>query len=130
MAYFLKEAMLMINRWMKSARHAVSGLRYAFQHERNFRIECGIGITVFVLIWIFPLASWERALVLAMIGWVLSAELTNTIVERMVDMFKPRLHPYARVIKDVMAASVLLSALSALAVGLAIFVPHIAPWLR
>lgn len=128
MAYFLEEGMLMIHRWMKSARYAVSGLRYAFRHERNFRIECYIGMGVFVSMWIFPLTHWERALILAMIGWVLSAELVNTIIERIVDMFKPRLHPYARVIKDVMAASVLLSSLSALVVGLAIFVPYILRW--
>ena len=115
----------MIESWVKSARHAVSGFRYAFRHERNFRIECFVAMGVIVLSVLFPLATWERVFLLFMIGWVLGAELINTIVERIVDMLKPRLHPYARVIKDIMASAVLLSSIIAFIIGVLIFSPHV-----
>lgn len=114
----------MIKRWIKSARHAFSGFRYAFRHERNFQIECIIALLVIILLFLLPLESWERVFLLVMIGWVLSAELANTIGERIVDMLKPRLHPYARVIKDIMAAVVLLASVIAFIVGVLILYPH------
>lgn len=115
----------MIRAWCKSVRHAFSGLRYAFRHEKNFRIECYIALFVVLFIIILPLDVWERVFLFAMIGWVLVAELANTIIERIVDMLKPRLHPYARIIKDIMAATVLLSSLIALIIGGIILFPHI-----
>jgi diacylglycerol kinase len=110
--------------WIKSAQHAFSGFRYAFRHERNFQIECFIALIMIVLLFLLPLASWERVFLLVMIGWVLSAELANTIGERIVDMLKPRLHPYARVIKDIMASVVLLASIIAFTVGILILYPH------
>jgi len=56
--------------------------------------------------------------------WVMAFELMNTAVERVVNVLKPSPHPYARVIKDVMAASVLLSALGAGVIGVIVFLPH------
>ncbi|NCU41952.1 MAG: diacylglycerol kinase [Candidatus Moranbacteria bacterium] len=115
----------MIQVWYKSVRHAFSGLQYAFRHEKNFRIECYIALLGVFLIIILPLDVWERVFLFAMIGWVLVAELANTIIERIVDILKPRLHPYARIIKDIMAATVLLSSLFALVIGGIILFPHI-----
>jgi len=57
--------------------------------------------------------------------WVLITELTNTVLERVVDILKPRIHPYARLIKDIMAAVVLISCFVAIAVGIIIFWPYI-----
>ena len=56
---------------------------------------------------------------------VLIMELINTIMERVVDILKPRVHPYVRLIKDLMAASVLLASILAVIVGLIIFIPYI-----
>ena len=47
----------------------------------------------------------------------------NTALEAVVDMTMPEVHPLARVAKDVAAAAVLLSALSAVLVGLLIMGP-------
>jgi len=56
--------------------------------------------------------------------WVLILELINTVVERVVDILKPRIHPYARLIKDLMAAVVLISSIVAVIVGIIIFYPY------
>jgi diacylglycerol kinase len=52
-------------------------------------------------------------------------EMLNTLVERLINVFRPRLHPIARVIKDMTAAAVLMSAICALAVGIIIFWPYL-----
>lgn len=115
----------MVRSFLKSFRCALSGLRYAYKHERNFRIECIVASIVIFIVFLFPMDTWKQVTLVVMVGWVLSAELANTIVERMVDMLKPKLHPYVRVIKDLMAATVLLSSFVALIVGILIFLSYI-----
>ncbi|MNY79213.1 Undecaprenol kinase [compost metagenome] len=60
-----------------------------------------------------------------MSGIVLIAELLNTAIEVLVDLVSPDIHPKAKIIKDVAAAAVLVSALTAVVVGLVIFIPKI-----
>jgi diacylglycerol kinase len=57
--------------------------------------------------------------------WILVVELVNTVVERVVDILKPRVHPYVKLIKDMMAAVVLISAVFASAIGIIIFYPYL-----
>lgn len=93
--------------------------------ERNFQIELFVaGVVLFGMI-VFDLSVLERVALILCIAWVLTLELVNTAVERIMDVLQPRIHPYARIIKDVMAAAVLVSSGGALLVGLAIFVPRV-----
>ena len=93
--------------------------------ERNFQIELFVaGVVLFGMI-VFDLSVLERVALILCIAWVLTLELVNTAVERIMDVLQPRIHPYARIIKDVRAAAVLVSSGGALLVGLAIFVPRV-----
>ena len=76
-----------------------------------------------LMIW-FPLPLWQAVALLLLIVFVLSLELINSILERFVDVFKPRIHPMVEEIKDLMAGAVLIASLGALLVGLLIFVPY------
>ncbi len=108
----------------KSFTCAFRGLKYALTSERNFQIEFLVAVFVGTLILIFDIKSWEAIVLVAMIMWVLIIELANTVVERVVDILKPRVHPYVRLIKDMMASVVLISAVFAAAVGIIIFYPY------
>jgi len=119
-----------IRRIGKSFRHAARGLKYSLSNERNFQIEVVIAVFVFALIFIFKLKNWEAIALVLMIMWVLMMELTNTVVERVVDILKPRIHPYARLIKDIMAAVVLISSLTAVVVGVIVFYPYVKELIR
>lgn len=113
-----------IKKFGRSCRHAIRGLKYALANERNFQIELVIGIFVVILIFVFKVKNWEAVILMLMVMWVLITELTNTVVERVVDILKPRIHPYARLVKDIMAAVVLISALMAIVAGVIIFYPY------
>lgn len=113
-----------IRRFKRSLRHALDGIKYALAHEKNFRIELLIAVLVVFLIFVFKVKNWEAIILLLMIMWVLISELTNTVLERVVDILKPRIHPYARLIKDLMAAVVLISAVVSIIVGIIIFYPY------
>lgn len=114
-----------IRKLNKSFRHAFRGLKYTILNERNFQIELIVAAFVIALIFIFKVKSWEAIILILMIMWVLVTELTNTVVERVADIIKPRIHPYSRLIKDIMAAVVLISSVIALAIGVIIFYPYI-----
>lgn len=113
-----------IKRFRRSLKHAWDGISYALIHEKNFRIEIMIAFFVVMLMFIFKVKSWEAIVLILMIMWVLISELTNTVLERVVDILKPRIHPYARLIKDLMAAVVLISSIVAIIVGIIIFYPY------
>jgi undecaprenol kinase len=113
-----------IKKFNRSFSHAMDGLKYAIKFERNFRIEIMFSILVIALILIFRVREWETVILIVMMMWVLAMELINTVFERVVDMLKPRVHPYARLIKDVMASAVLLSSIAAFIIGLIIFFPY------
>jgi len=114
-----------LRKFKKSLRHAFDGLAYAVQRERNFRIELVFAFLVLAAIFVFKVKNWEAIVLILMIMWVLITELTNTVLERVVDMLKPRIHPYARLIKDIMAAVVLISSIVAIIVGVIIFYPYV-----
>ena len=110
-----------LRRFRKSLKHALDGIVYAVSHEKNFRIEIMMAIFVIILMFIFKLKNWEVIVLILMIMWVLILELVNTVLERVVDILKPRIHPYAHLIKDLMAAVVLISSVVAVIIGIIIF---------
>lgn len=113
------------SRFRRSARYAVRGLGHAWRTENNFRIHTFVGLLVFVGMVFIPLSWLERAVLVLVITTILNLELVNTIVERFVGLLEPRIHPYVGVIKDLMAAAILLSATGAVIIGAMIFGPHI-----
>jgi len=109
----------------KSFRYAGRGLKYVTKNEQNFQLEILGGIFIIILMYLFPTRSLEKIALFIVIFAVLVIELINTIFERVVDMLKPRMHPYAQLVKDIMAAAVLLSSIGAVIVGVIIFYPYI-----
>jgi len=111
-------------RFIKSTKDALRGLRVVFKNEQNFRIQILVGLLVVILAFMFPLKIWEIILLILLLVQVLVMELLNTALEYFTDLLKPRLHHYVSLIKDIMAAAVLLTALGSAVIGLIIFLPH------
>lgn len=113
-----------MKKFYRSLSHALDGLLYVVKREHNFQIELVCGIFVLLLILILDVKNWEAVVLILMVAGVLIMELANTVTERIVDMLKPKVHPYARLIKDMTAAAVLISSFVAILVGLIIFYPY------
>ncbi len=114
-----------IGRLLHSFGHAVAGFRFALRKEQNFKIEVVAGILVVAAMLMVEVKIWEAIVLVIMIFGVLILEILNTSLEQLVNMLKPRVHPKAKVLKDLMAASVFLSAVAATVVGILIFWPYI-----
>lgn len=116
--------MLSLRRLFKSFHYASRGIMIAWKYEQSFRIQIAVALVVLVLIFWLRLPLWQAIALLLLIILVLTLELVNSIFERFVDVFKPRIHPMVEEIKDLMAGAVLIASLGALIVGLLIFVPY------
>lgn len=108
----------------KSLKNALEGLKYAISYERNFQIEIVFAFFILALMVIFKIKSWEAIILILMIMLVFITELINTVMERVADILKPRIHPYAKLVKDIMAAVVLIASVMSLIVGVIIFWPY------
>lgn len=116
--------MFSFKRQSQSFSYAIQGLVYVWQHEQNFRIQCLAAVLVIIAMLGFQVKLGEAIILTMMIIFVLVLEVVNTIFEKMVDVLKPRLHTYVKVIKDMMAAAVLIAAVGSVAVALMVFVPY------
>jgi len=110
--------------FFKTFRHAVRGIGDGFRGELNFRIHFVAAIAVVVLGFWMGVSRMEWLVLVLTIAFVLSLELVNSALERAMDVLHPSMHDRVRVVKDMLAASVLVSSLAAIAIGLLIFVPY------
>lgn len=109
-----------------SFKHALAGLAYCVQRERNIKIHLAAAIMAFILGWYLELSRVEFLLLLLFVAAVLIAEVINTAVEVVVDLVSPEFHLLAKAAKDVAAGAVLLAALTSLIAGGLLFLPKLA----
>jgi len=114
-----------MNRFIKSFGYAFSGIKYAFRTQTNFKVHTFLFLLVVLAGWYFDLSEPEWIWVVVVSGLVFVTELANTALEAVVDLISPEYHEKAKIAKDVAAACVLLAAISAMAIGLIIFIPKI-----
>lgn len=117
--------MIQKKRFMESVKNAFRGIALVYKSEQSFRIQVIIGLFVLFFALLFDLRSTQFILIVLLIAVVLVLELINSVLERMIDAFKPRLHPTVRDAKDMMAGAVLIASIISIIVGLVIFAPHI-----
>ncbi len=104
---------------------AIKGLKETLLNEINFRIMAIIALIVVGLMFYFPTARFEKAILIVMIFSVLILELINSAIEKILDFLQPQIDERVRIIKDLMAAIVLIVSTGAIIVGLITFLPYL-----
>ena len=114
--------------WKKrvlSFAYAWQGLKTLLHTEHNSRIHLALTAVAFALLVMLPVSRTEWMVVLMVACLVWMAELFNTAIEKTADLISKDEHPQIRMVKDMAAAGVLISASAAVVVGLLIFLPKI-----
>lgn len=125
----MKESKFSITKRLNSFSYAFNGLKILFKEEHNSWIHLvATGIVIITSISL-RLNIYEWAAIIFCIGLVFTAELFNTAVENIADFLTTEKNNKIKTIKDLSAAAVLISALTALTIGLIIFVPKIISYL-
>lgn len=101
--------------------NATNGIIYSATTQRNIRIQLVLAVIVMVLSLFYRLNTAEFLCLLFAVFLVIFAELINTAIETVVDLFVDVYHPKAKISKDVAAGAVVLAACNALVVGYFIF---------
>lgn len=110
----------------ESLNHACSGLMSTLGREKNFRRDSFIAVGVVILAAYLGVNLNQWLWLIAAIFLVLLAELWNTVIENVVDLLvEKHYHPLAKIIKDVSAGAVLLTAVFAVIIGLLVLGPEI-----
>lgn len=101
--------------------NAINGIVYTATTQRNFRIQLILAVIVLALSLFYGLGTTEFLCLVFALFFVIFAEMVNTAIETVVDLFVDVYHPKAKIAKDVAAGAVVLSACNALVVGYFIF---------
>lgn len=103
--------------------YAFEGMRHALLHEANMRIHLLAAIVIIIAGFIRHISKWQWAAILICIAFVWVAELFNTCIERLCDMYGGNAYNTTiKIIKDVAAAAVLVASLASAIVGIIIFI--------
>ncbi|MBU0709125.1 MAG: diacylglycerol kinase family protein, partial [Candidatus Omnitrophica bacterium] len=101
------------------------GIYYLFVYHRNMRIIFLLGILSFLAGLYIELKGMELVILCITITLVFMAEIFNTAIEMLMNMLTTKYRARIRLVKDIAAAVVLLTALNSLAVGYILFVKKI-----
>jgi len=104
-----------------SFKFAFSGIKIIFQEEQPFRIMVLIGLLVIIAMFYFGLPLTQKAILFLIIILVLALELTNSVIEKFLDITYPQNNYKVKRIKDVFAAIVLIACFGAAVIGILIF---------
>jgi len=114
-----------LTRIYKKFYYAFAGLFHGLLYDFSIQLQFGFaGIAVAVGLF-FHFTVIELSMLLICIGMVLCFEYLNSAVESMIDHLEPKFAPEAKVAKDLGAASVGLSALISLIIGVMFLLNHI-----
>ena len=108
-----------------SIKNCLEGINFVITNESNFKKEIAIGIIALLLSYILKISRIEFTIILIMIALVLTSEIINTSIEKVVDLYTKDYNNLAKIAKDVSAGSVLVMSIFSLLVGVIIFLPKI-----
>ncbi len=105
--------------------HAWRGIKYVVKHEKNARIHLLFAVMVLVAGLFLRLTTGDLGVVLLAIVIVFFAEIMNTAFEKTLDLVEPNHHPQVKLIKDMAAGAVMVTAVAAVVIGVEIFTPYL-----
>jgi diacylglycerol kinase len=114
----------------ESFRCAFQGVIFALRTERNMALHFLAAVLTLLVAALLRVTSLELACLTLTIAFVLVCELVNTALEILCDIVCCDLEPRIRRVKDVAAGAVLVSAISAVIVGILVLGPRVISGIR
>ena len=108
---------------LKSLKYALLGAYKLLSTEHSVMVQFSIGLLMTFAGFYFEITSTEWMFQIFAIGLVLSIEGLNTAIEKIADFIHPDFHTKIGFIKDIAAGAVFFAAMTAIAIGLIIYIP-------
>lgn len=100
---------------------AFKGICIALREERNFRFHCCAAVYVLLFSLFYDFTQTQYLFLLLIIAGVLTTELLNSAIEKMVDGLMPGHNVCAGAVKDLAAGAVLVFCIGAAVCGVFLF---------
>ncbi len=107
----------------KSVGFAFKGAVKLITTEHSVMVQFTIAILLIIAGFYFKISQTEWLFQTLATGLVLSIEGLNTAVEKVADFIHPEYHKRIGFIKDIAAGAVFFAAITAIAIGLIIYIP-------
>ncbi len=107
----------------KSFGYAWDGLKALLRTEHNSRIHLVLTLTAVAAALLLRISRMEMIILIMVMATVWVAEIFNTALEKAMDFMSKERHPQIKLVKDLAAAAVLITAITAVIVGCLIFIP-------
>jgi len=116
------------NNLFESFKHAIDGIEEALKAERNLKIHFTIGLIVLIVAFFLKISYIDMLWLIFAVFSVIGAELINTMVEGLMDVYSNEYNPMIKFIKDVSAGIVLWYSMFSVVVGVVIFGKELFGW--
>jgi diacylglycerol kinase (ATP) len=110
---------------LKSVSYAFKGAVKLITTEHSVMVQFSIGILMTIAGFYFEITRTEWLFQTMAIGMVMSIEGLNTAVEKVADFIHPNYHERIGFIKDIAAGAVFFAGITAIIIGLIIYIPRI-----
>ena len=103
--------------FIDACNNAVNGIVYSTSSQTNIRKQLILGAIVLILSLFYDFSTSEFLILTFAIFFVIFAEMINTAIETVVDLYTDVYHPKAKIAKDVAAGAVLFASVNAVIVA-------------
>jgi diacylglycerol kinase (ATP) len=107
----------------KSMGFALKGAIKLITTEHSVMVQSSIAVLMIIAGFYFEISREDWMFQTLAIGLVLAVEGLNTAVEKVADFIHPEFHERIGFIKDIAAGAVFFAAMTAIAIGLMIYLP-------
>lgn len=116
-----KEPKMKNNNFLEACQNALDGIIYAVTTQSNIKKQLVIAVIVMLVSLFFDLSKAEFLCLMFTVVLIIVAEMINTAIETVVDLYTDLYHPKAKIAKDVGAGAVVITAINAIIVAYFLF---------
>lgn len=107
--------------FLDACQNALDGIIYAITTQSNIKKQLLIAVAVMLISLFFDLSRAEFLCLMFTVVLIIVAEMFNTAIETVVDLYTDLYHPKAKIAKDVGAGAVVIAAINAIIVAYFLF---------
>ena len=113
------------NFWSIYGSNAINGILCVIKTGRNIKIHFVFAAIAIIAGFIFKITNIEFLILILTIFFVLVSEFMNTAIEMLADLYSTEYNEKIKILKDIGAGAVALSAIASVIVGIIMFLPKI-----
>ena len=120
----------MENKWknpnfFQSLKNAINGILCIIKTGKNIKIQLIFAILAIITGFVLKITNIEFLILILTIFFVLVSEFMNTAIENLCDLYTIEYNEKIKIIKDIGAGAVTLSAIASVCIGLIMFLPKV-----